>query len=146
MRLFLRILSIEEEVRRKVGVALSEEEEAFWANAIHAGADSRHNTLLTNAVKFFPAFHKKLTSSDLSILVAKLKEMYVLNWMNVWDKGEKSLTENVLSILKRSMQTAHFEIVQLATNMNKLAGMFTFTALIFFTTIVVCSQLLFYLD
>ena len=47
--------------------------------------------------------------------------------MNVLDKGEKSLRENVLSIFERSMQTAHFEIVQLAVNMNKLAGMFIFS-------------------
>ena len=110
IRFFLRVLSIEE-VRRKVGAALSEEEEAFWANAIHVDAESRDNTLLINAVKFFPAYHKKLSSSDLTVLVAKLKKKYGLNWLNVLDKGEKSLAENVLSILERSMQTAHFEIV-----------------------------------
>ena len=131
IRFFLRVLSIEEEVRRKVGAALSEEEEAFWANAIHVDAESHDNTLLINAVKFFPAYHKKLSSSDLTVLVAKLKKKYGLNWLNVLDKGEKSLAENVLSILERSMQTAHFEIVQLAANMNKLAGMFTSIALIF---------------
>ena len=127
IRFFLRVLSIEEEVRRKVGAALSEEEEAFWANAIHVDAESRDNTLLINAVKFFPAYHKKLSSSDLTVLVAKLKKKYGLNWLNVLDKGEKSLAENVLSILERSMQTAQYE----QTNMNKLAGMFTSIALIF---------------
>lgn len=128
-------------MRRKVGAALSEEEEAFWANAIHFKAESRHNTLLANAVKFFPAYNKKLASSDLTVLVAKLKEKYGVNWMNVLDKGEKSLRENVLSILERSMQTAHFEIVQLAVNMNKLAG-----TLIFSEQSLICPQLPFNLD
>ena len=120
-------------MRRKVRAALSEEEEAFWANTVHVEAVSSHNPLLVNAVKFFPAYHKKLTSFDLPVLVAKLKEKCGQNWMNVLDNGEKSLRENVLCILERSMQTAHFEIVQLAANMNKLAGMFTSLALI-------CSQ------
>lgn len=43
--------------------------------------------------------------------------------MNVLDNDEKPLRKNVSSILERSMQTAHFEIVQLAANMNKLTGM-----------------------
>ena len=120
-------------MRRKVRAVLLEEEEAFWANAIHVDAESR-NPMLLNAVKFFPAYHKKIASADLPVLVAKLQEKFGPNWMNVLDNGEKSLRENVSSILERSMQTAHFEIVQLAANMNKLAGMHVYCTS-FFTTI-----------
>jgi hypothetical protein len=111
-------------VRRKAGPALSEDEEAFWANAICVEPECQNAPLLVNAVKFFPAYHRKITSSDLSVLVGKLKEKFGQTWMNVLDNGEESLKKNVSSILERSMQTAHFEIVQLAANMNKLAGMF----------------------
>ncbi|XP_028403336.1 uncharacterized protein LOC114526041 [Dendronephthya gigantea] len=110
----------EEEIRRKVRVALSEEEEAFWANETHVNSECR-NPLVINAVKVFPKYHKKIASADLSVVVPKLKEKFGPDWMNVLDNGEKSLRGNVSSMLERSMQTAHFEIVQLAANMNKLA-------------------------
>ncbi|XP_028406811.1 uncharacterized protein LOC114529255 [Dendronephthya gigantea] len=110
----------EEEIRRKVRVALSEEEEAFWANETHVNSECR-NPLVINAVKVFPKYHKKIASADLSVVVPKLKEKFGPDWMNVLDNGEKSLRGNVSSMLERSMQTAHFKIVQLAANMNKLA-------------------------
>lgn len=61
-------------------------------------------------------------STDLSILVGDMKEKNVENWSTVLECGEKSLREKVVSMLESSMQTAHFEIAQLAANMGKLAG------------------------
>lgn len=61
-------------------------------------------------------------STDLSILVGDMKEEIAENWSTVLECGEKSLRQKVVSMLERSMQTAHFEIAQLAANMGKLAG------------------------
>ena len=63
----------------------------------------------------------------------KDNSIFVIRGPNSTNIGNKKiycqcpLRENVLSILERNMQTAHFEIVQLAVNMNKLAGMLIFS-------------------
>ena len=77
---------------------------------------------------FFPRRYSYMEKNKNSDVFAKRARTLIIDEnQSVSGSGEESVKNLIIDLLRRNIQTRHFNIVQIAFNMGKLAGLLLFT-------------------